>query len=60
MTYTLKDNHGREYQFTDIQRFKQHLIDFHSNNGIGDGSLHEEKGYWFTVTEVFFKAVMEL
>ena len=29
-------------------------------DGKGDGSLHEENGYWFRVTEEFYDYVMEL
>lgn len=54
----LIDDYGKTYTVKDVQRFKQHLIEFHSKNGKGDNSLHEENGYWFTVTPEFFQKVM--
>ena len=30
-------------------------MDFHSKNGKGDNSVHEENGYWFKVTDRFYK-----
>lgn len=59
-THTLIDDDGKEYVLSDLPRFKQHLIDFHSRNGKGDFSLHEENGYWFTVTPDFFDRIMNL
>jgi len=58
MSLELIDDHGKPYVVKDLDRFKQHLIDFHSRNGIGDNSLHEENGYWFTVTPEFYELVM--
>jgi hypothetical protein len=58
MSLELIDDHGKPYVVKDLDRFKQHLIDFHSRNGIGDDSLHEENGYWFTVTPEFYELVM--
>ena len=51
------DNSGREYEVKDPQRFFDHLIEYHSNNNVGDHSTHEENGYYFTVTEELFKKV---
>ena len=48
------------YTIPDVQAFKNHIEKYHSYNGKGDGSLHEENGYWFRVTEVFYKYVMSL
>lgn len=56
----IKDDYGRDYKVLDIEAFKDHLEKYHSNNGKGDGSLHEENGYWFRVTEVFYSYVMSL
>jgi hypothetical protein len=58
MSLKLKDDLGKSYVVKDLDRFKQHLIDFHSRNGKGDNSLHEENGYWFTVTPEFYELVM--
>ncbi len=58
MSLKLKDDLGKPYVVKDLDRFKQHLIDFHSINGKGDNSLHEEHGYWFTVTPEFYELVM--
>ena len=44
----------------DLNSFKLHIKKYHSKDGKGDGSLHEENGYWFRVTEKFYNYVMEL
>ena len=56
----IKDDYGKMYTIPDVQAFKNHIEKYHSYNGKGDGSLHEENGYWFRVTEVFYKYVMSL
>ena len=56
----IKDDYGKDYKVLDIEAFKDHLEKYHSNNGKGDGSLHEENGYWFRVTDVFYSYVMSL
>ena len=56
----IKDDYGRDYKVLNIEAFKDHIEKYHSNNGKGDGSLHEENGYWFRVTEVFYSYVMSL
>ena len=53
----LKSDDGREYKVEDVNRFYQHLIDFHSDNSIGNNSVHEENGYYFTVTPSFYDSV---
>lgn len=60
MSVELIDDYGKRYTLEDLDRFKQHLIDFHSYNGKGDGSLHEENGYWFKITDAFFQKVIRL
>ena len=47
----LIDNNGKEYFVKDPQRFFDHLINFHSRNNTGNCSVHEENGFYFTVTE---------
>ncbi len=56
----IKDDYGRDYKVLNIEAFKDHIEKYHSNNGKGDGSLHEENGYWFRVTEEFYSYVMSL
>ena len=56
----IKDDYGKDYKVLDIEAFKDHIEKYHSNNGKGDGSLHEENGYWFRVTDVFYSYVMSL
>jgi hypothetical protein len=56
----IKDDYGKDYKIEDLSAFKAHLEKFHSINGKGDGSLHEENGYWFRVTEAFYKKAMAL
>jgi hypothetical protein len=56
----IKDDYGKMYTILNVQAFKNHIEKYHSYNGKGDGSLHEENGYWFRVTEVFYRYVMSL
>ena len=44
-TLIVKADDGREYHIDAPNRFYQHLIDFHSDNSIGNNSVHEENGY---------------
>ena len=53
----LSDNNSREYRVKDPQRFYDHLIEYHTTNKIADNSVHEENGFYFTVTEDLFKKV---
>jgi len=57
---TIKDDYGNDYEILDIEAFKNHIEKYHSSNGKGDGSIHEENGYWFKVTDEFYKKVMSL
>ena len=54
----LQDLYGKEYRVPDLEAFKKHLQQYHSHQGKDDGSLHEENGSWFRVTEEFYSAVM--
>ena len=56
----IKDIDGRDYIIEDLDRFISHLEDFHTVNGKADGSLHEENGYWFKISEEFYKKIMSL
>ncbi len=56
----IKDDYGRDYKVLNIEAFKDHIEKYHSNNGKGDGSLHEENGYWFKVTEEFYDYIINL
>ena len=53
----LIDNSGKKYIVNDPQHFYDHLINYHSINKIGDQSVHEENGFYFTVTKDLFKKV---
>jgi hypothetical protein len=56
----LQDLDNRSYEVEDIERFMQHLEDFHTNaEGEGDSSLHEENGYYFRVTPAFYRNLKE-
>ena len=49
MHYVL-DNCGKKYLIKDINKFFQHLIDFHTNEDLSpDNSIHEENGHYFTI-----------
>ena len=53
----LTDNRFREYTVKDPERLYNHLIEYHSSDKIADHSVHEENGFYFTVTEDLFKKV---
>ena len=53
MTYKIKDNNGIYYEIRDIKKFAKHIFQYHS---IGI-SLHQEKGYNFTINDAFRKKV---
>ena len=57
---TIFDDNGKAYNIRDLKRFKKHILDFHSQNGKGDNSLHEENGHWFSVTKVFYEQIMSI
>ena len=59
MHYVL-DNNGKKYLLNEINKFYEHLIEFHTVNGRADNSLHEENGYYFTVNEGFFENVKKM
>ena len=54
------DNNGRKYLIKEINKFYEHLIEFHTNDGRANNSLNEENGYYFTVTEVFFENIKKM
>ncbi|HJN79128.1 MAG TPA: hypothetical protein QF889_03715 [Flavobacteriaceae bacterium] len=56
----IKDIDGRDYIVKDLNRFIDHLNDFHTVNGKADGSLHEENGYYFKVTQDFLDNIIEM
>ena len=56
----IKDDYGKDYEVKDLNAFKDHIQKYHSVKGRGDGSLHEENGYWFKVTDKFYEYVMSL
>ena len=53
------DNNGKKYLIKKIDKFFQHLVEFHTDNGRANNSIHEENGYYFTVTSELFKRVEE-
>ena len=58
--FIIKSDDGREYAIPDINRFMKHLTDFHTVNGAGNNSLHEENGFYFTVTDEFYLSVKKM
>ena len=54
------DNNGRKYLIKEINKFYEHLIEFHTNDGKANNSLYEENGYYFTVTEDFFEKITKM
>ena len=53
----LTDNGSREYIVKDPRRLYNHLIEYHATNEKADHSVHEENGFYFTVTEELFNKV---
>ena len=53
----LSDNNSRKYIVKYPQRLYDHLIECHTSNKIADNSVHEENGFYFTVTKDLFKKV---
>ena len=53
----LTDNSSREYIVKDPKRLYNHLIEYHTTNKTADHSVHEENGFYFTVTEDLIKKV---
>ena len=56
----IKDNNGDNYLIEDIKKFKNHIFKYHSIDGKGDYSLHEENGRYFTVSIEFYKMIENL
>ena len=53
----LIDNSSRDYIVKDPKRFYNHLIKYHTTNKKADHSVHEENGFYFTVTEELLQKV---
>ena len=53
----LIDNSSREYVVEDPKRLYSHLKEYHTANKTADHSVHEENGFYFTVTEELFNKV---
>ena len=53
----LTDNSSREYIVKDPRRLHDHLIEYHTTNEKADHSVHEENGFYFTVTGELFDKV---
>tara|TARA_B100000029_G_scaffold332974_1_gene325139 strand:+ start:582 stop:779 length:198 start_codon:yes stop_codon:yes gene_type:complete len=50
---------NREYEVNNPERFLNHLNKYHSKKGKGDNSIHEENGYYFTVTNDFYESIVK-
>ena len=59
MHYVL-DNSGKKYLIKQINKLYKHLIEIHTHDGRANNSVHEENGYYFTVTEDFFKKIKKM
>ena len=56
----IKDDNGDDFLVENIEKFKNHIIKYHSHNNQGDNSIHEENGKYFTITKKFFKHLKSL
>ena len=55
---TLNDINGKAYTISNFEDFLQHIKTYHTLHGVGDGSLHEENGYYFRVTPEFYEMLL--
>lgn len=55
----LKDLNGRYYEVPNFNSFMDHITTYHTQNGQGDGSIHEEKGYYFKITAEYYQQLLE-
>ena len=46
----IKDNKSNKYVVNDPNKFRKHLLNFHTSKGKANLSLHEENGHYFTAT----------
>ncbi len=53
----IKDVHGNDYSIKDLTSFKNHIIKFHTINGVPDNSIHEEDGYYFKVNQELYNQI---
>ena len=53
------DIYGNPYEIKDIKSFKNHIVEFHTLNGLPDNSLHEENGFYFRVDNKLFNQIFE-
>ena len=53
----ITDIYGNYYDIPDIQRFKEHIIKYHTIDGKADNSIHEENGFYFKIDNQFFGGV---
>ena len=58
--YYVFDNSGKKYFIKDINKFYKHIVGFHTDEGRANNSIHEERGYYFTVTENFFENLKKM
>ena len=55
----LTSNDKRKYIVKNSKHFFEHLEKFHTDKGKGNNSIHEENGYYFTVTNDFYKSIVD-
>ena len=53
----IKDVYGNFYSIKDLTSFKNHIIKFHTINGVPDNSIHEEDGYYFKVDQELYNQI---
>ncbi len=58
--FIIKSDYGREYAILDINIFFNYPTDFHTVNGNGNNSLHEENGFYFTITHEFYLSLKKM
>ena len=56
----ITDIYGNYYDIPDIQRFKEHIIKYHTNDCKADNSIHEENGFYFKIDNQFFDNIKNL
>ncbi len=57
--HEITDDYGRKYKIKNLERFKEHILKYHTIDGKPDNSLHIENGMSFAITKHFFDKLMK-
>ncbi len=57
---TIKDDFGKDFEIRNLTRFIDHIEKHHTTDGEGNGSIHTEDEFIFTITKEFYLKVLNL